>query len=104
MAVELAFLADRPHVGDIRRRGLMAGIEIVASRESKEPYPPERKVGRRVVRKAREKGVVLRPLGDVVVLMPPLSSTGEEIVHLVRSAASAIDEVLAGDTPQRETR
>ncbi|MGE5190350.1 MAG: adenosylmethionine--8-amino-7-oxononanoate transaminase [Gemmatimonadota bacterium] len=96
MAVELALVADRAHAGDIRRRGLMAGIEIVASRETKEPFPPESKVGRRVVRKAREKGVILRPLGDVVVLMPPLSSTPEEIVQLVRSAAWAIDEVLAG--------
>ena len=108
MAIELAFLADHPHVGDIRRKGLMAGIEIVASRESKESFPTERKVGRRVARKARERGVILRPLGDVVVLMPPLSSTEEEIVHLVRSAAWAIDEVLAevpaGDTPRRVTR
>ena len=96
MGVELAFLAGRPHVGDIRRRGLMAGIEIVASREARESFPPEDRVGRRVVRKAREKGIVMRPLGDVVVLMPPLSSTEEEIVHLVRTASWAIDEVLAG--------
>ncbi len=96
MGVELAFLADRPYVGDIRRRGLMAGVEIVASRETKASFPPEAKVGRRVVRKAREKGIVMRPLGDVVVLMPPLSSTEEEIVHLVRTAAWAMDEVLAG--------
>ncbi len=96
MGVELAFLADRPHVGDIRRKGLMAGIEIVSSRETKESFPPGNKVGRRVVRKAREKGVILRPLGDVVVLMPPLSSTEEEIAHLVRTAGWAMDEVLAG--------
>ncbi len=96
MGVALALLADRPCVGDIRRRGLMAGIEIVASRETKESYPPENRIGRRVVRKAREKNVILRPLGDVVVLMPPLSSTAEEIAHLVRTAAWAMDEVLAG--------
>ncbi len=96
MGLELSVLAGNPHVGNIRRRGLMAGIEIVASRATKEPYPPENKVGRRVVRKAREKRIVMRPLGDVIVLMPPLSSTEEEIVHLVRTAAWAIDEVLAG--------
>ncbi len=96
MDAELVFLAENPHVGDIRRRGLMAGVEIVASRETKEPFPPENRIGRRVVRKAREKAIVMRPLGDVIVFMPPLSSTREEIVHLVRTAGWAIGEVLAG--------
>lgn len=95
MAEELAKLADRPCIGDIRRKGLMAGIEIVADRQTREPFPPEKKVGQRVVRKIRERGIILRPLGDVIVLMPPLSSTEEEIRHLAGSAGWAIDAVLS---------
>ncbi len=95
MAHELSALAGRPHIGDIRQKGLMAGIEIVADRKTRESFPPEKKIGQRVIRKMREKGIILRPLGDIVVLMPPLSSTEGEIERLVRSAAWAIDAVLA---------
>ena len=92
----LAELSEHRNVGEIRRKGLMAGIEIVADRTTRERFPPEKKIGQRVVRKVRERGVILRPLGDVIVLMPPLSSTEEEIRSLVRSASWAIDAVLGG--------
>ncbi|MFH1911076.1 MAG: adenosylmethionine--8-amino-7-oxononanoate transaminase, partial [Pseudomonadota bacterium] len=59
------------------------------------PFPPEKKLGQRVVRKAREREIILRPLGDVIVLMPPLSSTEDEIRHLVDSVGWAIDAVLS---------
>ena len=93
---ELRPLAEHPRVGDIRQLGLMAGIEIVRDRASRESFPPGEKVGQRIVRKVRERGILLRPLGDVVVLMPPLSSTEEEIRDLVRSSAWAIREILPG--------
>jgi adenosylmethionine-8-amino-7-oxononanoate transaminase len=95
MARELSTLADHPKIGDIRQKGLMAGIEIVADGKTREPFPPEKKIGQRVVVKVREKGIILRPLGDAIVLIPPLSSTEGEIEHLVHSAAWAIDAVLA---------
>lgn len=95
MAEELAKLKSRRCIGDIRQKGLMVGIEIVADRKTKAPFPPEKKMGQRVVRKVREKDILLRPLGDVIVLMPPLSSTEEEISHLVGSVGWAIDSVLA---------
>jgi adenosylmethionine-8-amino-7-oxononanoate transaminase len=94
MARSLSGIAGHPNVGDIRQKGLMAGVEIVADRGTKERFPPERKTGQRVVRRAREKGIILRPLGDVIVLMPPLSSTESEIEGLVEAAAWAIGEVL----------
>jgi len=103
MARSLSRLAGHPNVGDIRQKGLMAGIEIVADRKTKERFPPDRKTGQRMIRKAREEGVLLRPLGDVIVLMPPLSSTESEIEMLVDVTVWAIGEVLAGDTPQHET-
>jgi adenosylmethionine-8-amino-7-oxononanoate aminotransferase len=93
----LAELSGHRNVGEIRRKGLMAGIEIVADRATRERFPPGEKIGQRVVRKVRERGVILRPLGDVIVLMPPLSSNEEEIRSLVRSASWAIDAVLGGE-------
>lgn len=64
-------LRDLPLVGDIRQQGLMAGIELVEDRTSKRPFPPELRMGAQVCRSARDQGVLLRPLGDVVVVMPP---------------------------------
>ena len=97
MERELADLSGHRNVGEIRRKGLMAGIEIVADRATRKRFPPREKIGQRVVRKVRERDVILRPLGDVIVLMPPLSSTEEEIRSLVRSATWAIDAVLGGE-------
>jgi adenosylmethionine-8-amino-7-oxononanoate aminotransferase len=65
-------MAALPHVGDVRQRGLMAGIELVQDRASKRPFAPEARMGAQVCRAAREQGVLLRPLGDVIVVMPPL--------------------------------
>jgi len=95
MTEELAKLAGSRWIGDIRQKGLMVGIEIVADRETKEPFPPEMRVGQRVIRRVRDKGIIIRPLGDVIVLMPPLSSTEGEIRHLVASVGWAIDSVLS---------
>jgi adenosylmethionine-8-amino-7-oxononanoate aminotransferase len=66
-------LRNLRHVGDVRQRGLLAGIELVEDRATKKPFPPESRMGTAVCRMAREQGVLLRPLGDVVVLMPPLA-------------------------------
>jgi len=85
LAERLRTLADLAGVGEIRQYGLAAGIELVADRETKEPFPPAERRGMRVCRRAREKGVFLRPLGDVIVVMPPLSITREEIGMIVRA-------------------
>ncbi|HXG11614.1 MAG TPA: adenosylmethionine--8-amino-7-oxononanoate transaminase [Gemmataceae bacterium] len=62
-----------PCVGEVRQRGMMAGIELVQDRATRRPFPPEQRVGWRVCRQARDRGVLLRPLGDVIVVMPPLA-------------------------------
>ena len=86
---------ELPNVGDIRQKGLMVGIELVKDRQTKESYPWEEGIGVKVCRKAREYGVLLRPLGNVIVLMPPLSITKEELKQLFDSAYKAI-EMVAG--------
>ncbi len=68
----------------------MIGIELVADRATKAAYPFEAVIGARVCRAIREHGVILRPLGPVVVLMPPLSTTEAELRHLVEATRAAI--------------
>ncbi len=83
------------NVGDIRQKGFMAGIELVKDKQTKEPYAWEERMGIKVCQKAREYGVILRPLGNVIVLMPPLSITEEELKQLLEAAYKAI-EMVAG--------
>lgn len=90
---ELAALRDLPHVGDIRRLGLVAGIELVVDRATRESYPWEAKIGVRVCEEVRRHGIILRPLGPVIVLFPPLSITPAELRRLVRTTAAAIRTV-----------
>jgi adenosylmethionine-8-amino-7-oxononanoate aminotransferase len=92
----LGGLRDRPHVGDVRVRGLMAGIELVADRATKRPYGPTEKVGVRVVLEARRRGLVIRPLGDVIVLMPPPCCDGDVLREIVALAGEAIGAVTEG--------
>jgi len=82
-----------PAVAEIRQRGLMVGIELMRHADRRQPYAPGDRVGHRVILAARRRGVVLRPLGDVAVLMPPLSITDPEIETLVAVAAESIAEV-----------
>ncbi|MGH7497305.1 MAG: aminotransferase class III-fold pyridoxal phosphate-dependent enzyme, partial [Gemmatimonadales bacterium] len=89
----LEALRELPAVGDIRQYGLAAGVELVADRESCEPYPAAERTGMRVCRAARRYGVFLRPLGDVLVLMPPLTITDPELDLLGKALHGAIREV-----------
>ena len=76
-------------MGDVRQRGLMVGVEL-------DPPADGLRWGRRVCAGAVARGVLLRPLGDVVVLMPMLTSTTEEIDRIVTVLAASIDEVCTG--------
>ena len=70
-------------VGAIRQCGFMVGIELVKDKVTKEAYPWEMKMGAKVCQKARQRGVILRPLGNVVVIMPPLSMTKKELKQVL---------------------
>ncbi|EAX46513.1 adenosylmethionine-8-amino-7-oxononanoate aminotransferase [Thermosinus carboxydivorans Nor1] len=80
-------------VADIRQCGLMIGIELMQDKATKQPYPPAWRMGHRVCMKTREYGLIIRPLGDVVVFMPPLASTVEEIEEMLDIIYRAIAEV-----------
>jgi adenosylmethionine-8-amino-7-oxononanoate aminotransferase len=82
------FVAPLRCVGEVRRRGFMAGIEL-------EGFPLAARMGHQVTLAARRRGAIVRPLGDVVVLMPPLSISEEELCHLVQITAASVAEATA---------
>ncbi|MFH1383556.1 MAG: adenosylmethionine--8-amino-7-oxononanoate transaminase [Candidatus Omnitrophota bacterium] len=71
------------HVGDIRQVGLMVGIELVQNKTTKEAYAPGEKIGIKVIKEAQREGVIIRPLGNVIVLMPPLSISHDVLSRLI---------------------
>jgi adenosylmethionine-8-amino-7-oxononanoate aminotransferase len=82
-------------VGDIRQVGFMAGIELVKDKLTGQPFPPEQRLGHQVCLAARKKGAILRPLGDIIVLMPPLGISQKELKDLVSITYQSIEEVTA---------
>lgn len=97
VARKLAPLAQWPHVGDIRQQGLMIGIELVRDKTTKEPYAWEDRIGVRTSLRARELGMLTRPLGNIVVFIPPLSSTEAELAAMTDILAAAIHDVTQKD-------
>lgn len=71
------------HVSDVRQWGYMVGIELVQDKASPKNYAPERRMGHKVIHEARNHNVMIRPLGDIIILMPPLSITDGELATLL---------------------
>ena len=90
----LARLALYPHVGDVRQCGLIAGIELVRDRQTQEPYAWSEKRGLQVCQLAREEGVLLRPLGNVIVIMPPLAITLDQLDRILNVVERSIQAAL----------
>jgi len=85
-------LAGLPHVAEIRQRGVMVGVEVAEDGIHRR-FDPALRVGRRVILAARRRGVIVRPLGDVVVINPPLVMEPVDADRLVDAVAESIDEV-----------
>lgn len=92
LAEHLARISKHPHVGDVRQRGLMSGIELVRDKAMKEPYPWSEQRGIRACRHALAQGVWLRPLGNVVVILPPLAISLDELDRICLAAEAGILE------------
>ena len=84
------------HVGDVRNAGMMAGVELVRDKKTKEPYDWTDKMGWQVAYHARENGVFIRPLGNVIVIMPPLSISEQNLNHLLKVIKGSIVAVTEG--------
>ena len=91
----LAPLASHPHVGDIRQRGLIAAIELVRDRDHGEPFAWSERRGQRVCDFALSRGVWLRPLGDVIVVMPPLAIQPDELQQIAEAVRDGIDHATS---------
>ncbi|MFZ5829233.1 MAG: adenosylmethionine--8-amino-7-oxononanoate transaminase [Planctomycetota bacterium] len=94
LSEHLARIAAHLHVGHVRQCGLMAGIELVADKATKRAFPWEERRGQRVCDVARREGVWLRPLGNVVVIFPPLSIALDELDQIVAAVEQGVWETL----------
>ena len=97
LSTRLEGLQSLAHVGDIRQCGIMTGIELVADAGSKTPYDPELKIGHKVIVEARRQGLMIRPLGNVIILMPPLSISAEELDRMCEITYESIKTVTESD-------
>jgi adenosylmethionine-8-amino-7-oxononanoate aminotransferase len=98
LAQHLQRIARLPHVGDVRQRGLIVAVELVRDKRTKEPFPWQERNGQRVCQFARSRGVLLRPLADVVVVMPPLAISLAEIDQIILAVEQGI-EATTGHEP-----
>jgi adenosylmethionine-8-amino-7-oxononanoate aminotransferase len=80
-------------VGEVRQKGFMVGIELVENRRTRKPYAAGQKIGQKVILEARKRGVIIRPLGDVIVLMPPLAIEESTLQELLAATYDSIQAV-----------
>jgi adenosylmethionine-8-amino-7-oxononanoate aminotransferase len=90
---ELKSIWRLPHVGDLRQVGLIVGIELVKNWRTREPYDLRERVGIRVCEKMAKHGVLTRPIGNVIVLMPPYCMTAAQVHRMVAATREAIATV-----------
>jgi adenosylmethionine-8-amino-7-oxononanoate aminotransferase len=91
-------------VADVRQWGFMVGIELVEDKNERRSYPPERRTGYRVILEARRRGVIIRPLGDVIILMPSLTIADEELETLLDVTRDCIRVVTEDEGSRIENR
>jgi adenosylmethionine-8-amino-7-oxononanoate transaminase len=94
LAEELKKFSFHPHVLEVRQLGMMVGIELVQDRAARRPFPVEQRTAYRICLAARKRGGLFRPLGDVLVLMPPLTITGQQIHEMVDILYRSLEEII----------
>jgi adenosylmethionine-8-amino-7-oxononanoate aminotransferase len=88
-------IKEHPNVGEIRQLGLMVGIELVKNKDTRKPFVAGEKIGAKVCEEATKRGLAIRPLGDTVVLVLPLSITINELRKTTRIIEDSLREVLS---------
>jgi adenosylmethionine---8-amino-7-oxononanoate aminotransferase len=82
-----------PHVSDVRQWGFMVAIELVKEKNPRSKYPPEKRIGHKVILEARKRSIIIRPLGDIIILMPPLTLQDDDLKLLLDVTYDAIRTV-----------
>jgi len=95
----LSRLENHPHVGEVRQKGIIVGIELVRDRESNEAFPPSARIGHRVTLAARERGAIIRPLGDIIEIFPAPAMPERVLDELCQIVCDSIDAVLSEPPP-----
>lgn len=95
LRAELNFLWSRHNIGDIRQCGLVAGIELVRDWRSRAPFDLRERTGIRVCEAMARRGVLTRPIGNVVVLMPPFCATPAQLRKMISALAESVDEICS---------
>lgn len=85
---------SHPNVGDVRQEGMICAIELVSDFESRTPFPVEQRIGHRVTEAARKHGLLTRPVGNVLILMPPYCVTSGQVDQMADALWRALNEVL----------
>jgi adenosylmethionine-8-amino-7-oxononanoate aminotransferase len=83
LETKLRKFKELKHVGDVRQYGFLAGIELVKDKRTKKEYPMSNKIGIKVIMEARKRGLIIRPLSDVIVIMPPLSISKVDLSRML---------------------
>jgi adenosylmethionine-8-amino-7-oxononanoate aminotransferase len=91
---ELNSLWQLPNVGDIRQVGLVAGIELVKNWRTREPFHLRERAGIRVCEAMARRGVLTRPIGNMIVLMPPYCTTPKQAAKMVSALHDSVQEVF----------
>ncbi len=89
-----ASLADHPHVGDIRGKGLMCAVEFVKDKATKAEFEPAEQIGAQLNREAQKRGLFTRLRGNVFCLAPPFVTTREQLDRIVQILSESAEEVL----------
>jgi adenosylmethionine---8-amino-7-oxononanoate aminotransferase len=93
LAQLLSGLRELRFVGDVRQKGFMVGIELVQNKETREAFDPKRRMGAAVCSRIRNHGVIIRPLGDVLVLMPPLAMPVKDLQSIVEAVSAEVSAI-----------
>lgn len=95
LSMEIRSLSELSQVGSVRQAGLMVGVELVQDKRTHKPYPIGRRIGARICKRLLNNGIWLRPLGNVIVIMPPPVVSERDVKRLVRSLKTAISNECA---------
>ena len=90
----LAAFASNPHVGEVRTAGWMGALEIVADKETGEPFPAKFRVSEKIANTALDLGLICRPLGQAIVICPPFIMTAEEMHKMFSMLTDTLERVL----------